>query len=197
MINFLFTSAVILLIQASIFFDVENYNSAKWVENNAKREIVSNNLENPVVTPQNIVFVVKHSQSPNVVVYQANINVQKNLDEKKPINVYWLMNTKGKTTEELTMIEWKLAFGFKLIPMIKGKKYKILLNAIKDKYITIVQDEIGKVEGFMTLNGHYTKLVNVFIEFEHSFYIPDVKYVDLSGNDTTTGKLITERIIAD
>lgn len=195
--NFLFSSIIILLIQASVFFDVKSYISAIPVDINAEKELVSKNLENPVVSPQNIVFIVKHSQSPNVVVYQANINLQKNLDDKKPINVYWLMNTKGKTTEELTMIEWKLAFGFKLIPMVKGKKYKILLNAIKNKYITIIQDEIGKVEGFMTLNGHYTKLVNVFIEFEHSFYIPDVKYVDLSGNDIITGKLITERITAD
>ncbi len=197
MMNFLFSSIIILLIQASVFFDVKSYISAIPVDINAEKELVSKNLENPVVSPQNIVFIVKHSQSPNVVVYQANINLQKNLDDKKPINVYWLMNTKGKTTEELTMIEWKLAFGFKLIPMVKGKKYKILLNAIKNKYITIIQDEIGKVEGFMTLNGHYTKLVNVFIEFEHSFYIPDVKYVDLSGNDIITGKLITERITAD
>ncbi len=194
--NFLISGIILLLIQTSIFFETGNHISVP-LDNKLKEQFMSMHIDNPVVSPQDILFVVKHSQGPNVVVYQANITVQKNLDDKKPINVFWLMNSKGKTTEDLTMIEWKLAFGFKLIPMVKGKKYKILLNAIKDRYITIIQDEKGKTEGFISLNGHYTKLESVFIKFEHSFYIPNVQYVELSGSDTVSGKLITERIVAE
>jgi len=197
MVNSFISFFLILFIQASIFIQVGN-NKPSQVKYRPKLvEGIAENFDNPVVSPKDILFLVKHNQSPNVVVYQANKTNLNNLDDKKPIDVFWLMNTKGKITENITMIEWKLAFGFKLIPLIRGKKYKISLNAIKDKDITIVQDQQGKVEGFMTLNGHFSKVKEVFIQFEHSFYIPDVKYVQITGNDLSTGKLIVERISAD
>ena len=94
---------------------------------------------------KDVLFVVKHSNSPNMVVYEAKKTPFKNLDPKKPIDVYWLMQTKGARTEALTILEWKLAFGFKLKTILEGRKYKISLNAIKNKDIYISLDELGRV----------------------------------------------------
>lgn len=158
-------------------------------------EIVSKSV-NPVLSPQDIIFEVKHSQSPNVVVYQANKTTNKVLDPEKPIDVYWLMNSKGKKTETLTSIEWRLAYGYKLFPIVKGKKYKILLNAIKDKEITIVQDDAGKVTAFMTIGGNYSKLSGVYIDFEYTFYLPQVNYIEFTGYSLNTNKKCTERVVS-
>jgi hypothetical protein len=191
--NILFSGILIIIIQTGFYFQTgfdSDIRSSKSI-NTLK------NYDNPVVSPQDVLFLVKHSQSPNVVVYQANRTSQKNLDDKNPIDVFWLMNSKGKKTESLTMLEWKFAYGFKIISLVKGKKYKITLNAIKNKDITIIEDQNGKVEGFMTLNGHFCKLKDVFIKYEPTFYFPDVKYLDLTGNDTVTGKSITERVLPE
>jgi hypothetical protein len=153
--------------------------------------------ETPVLSPQDIIFEVKHSKSPNVVVYQANRTLKNMLDPEKPIDVYWLMNTKGKKTENITIIEWRLAFGYKLIPIIKGKKYKIALNAIKDREITICQEESGKVDAYMMINGVYSKLSGVFIDFEYSFYLPKVNFVEFTGYAVSNNKKYIERISAD
>ncbi|MDF1547600.1 MAG: DUF4833 domain-containing protein [Bacteroidales bacterium] len=156
--------------------------------------MVTNN--HPVVSQKDVLFIVKHCKSPNIVVYQANRTSQKDLDPEKPVDVYWLMNTKGKKTESLTYIEWKMAFGFKLNTLVKGKKYTISLNAVKDKEITISQNTSGEFEGFIKINGVFSKLKDVFVNFEYSFGLPDVKYVDFTGFDLKSGKLITERIWA-
>jgi len=142
---------------------------------------------------KDVLFVVKHSKGPNMVVYEAKKTAKKVLDHNKPVDVYWLMKTKGATTEALTLIEWKLAFGFKLKTLLTGKSYKITLNAIKNKDIFIFQDQQGRVEGYTKLNGVNTKLKEVFIKFEYSFLWPDVKYVEFKGIDLATGKLITQR----
>jgi len=150
--------------------------------------------ENPIMTPQNVIFEVKHNKSTNVVVYQANKTSGNLLNTTKPIDVFWLMRTKGNKIESLNTLEWRLAFGYKSKTVINGKKYTITLNALENKVITICQNETGKVEAFMTINGVYSKLTGVFFNFEYSFYLPDVKYVEFSGTAIDSNKVLVERI---
>jgi len=182
-----------------LFFQAGFYTYAGDLVSNSFNQFQSLGIAentNPVESQKDVLFIVKHCKSPNIVVYQANRTSQKDLDPEKPVDVYWLMNTKGKKTESLTYIEWKMAFGFKLNTLIKGKKYRISLNAVKDKEITISQNAYGEFEGFISINGVLSRLKDVFVNFEYSFGLPDVKYVDFSGFDLTSGKLITERIWA-
>jgi len=169
-------------------FSANNY----FIENLGLDELNSSILDS-----KDVLFVVKHSKSPNMVVYEAKRTAKKDLDPQKPVDVYWLMKTKGAKTEALTFIEWKMAFGFKLQTILRGKSYKINLNAIKDQEITITQNQQGRVEGLMKLNGVLTKLKEVFIKFEYSLFWPDVKYVDFKGVDIVTGELITQRFSKD
>ncbi|NJO89682.1 MAG: hypothetical protein HC831_12595 [Chloroflexia bacterium] len=37
----------------------------------------------------------------------------------------------------------------------------------------------------------------MFVKFEYSFFLPDVKYVDFRGIDLKTGNLITQRFSKD
>jgi len=192
--KFFIRTIFILCLQLGFYFDANFKSVAASGFYNDDVLVSSVKEDNPVLSPQDIIFQVKHSKSPNVVVYQANKTLQKILDPQKPIDVYWLMNTKGKKTENLTMLEWRMAFGYKLLTVIKGKKYKIQLNAIKDKEITIVLNETGKAEAFMTIGGVYTKLSGVYIDFEYSFYLPQVNYVEFTGVALTSNKKCTERI---
>ena len=150
----------------------------------------------PVSIAKNHMFIVSHNKSPNVVVYQANINVDGYLDTKKPIDVFWLFN-KGEITEELNLLEWKLAFGFKLTTIIKGKKYKIKLNAFKNKIITVVKEKNNRVKSYISINGKTTLLKKVFFNYENSYYLPQVKYLIFKGIDIKSGKYITEKLIVN
>jgi len=197
MIHSFFSVVLIFVLQFGITFQISNYKTSLNTLSSSMGLNELAKLEKPIISANDVLFVVKHNQSPNVVVYQANVSVQNDLDDKKPISVFWLMNSKGKATESLTAIEWKLAFGFKVTQMVKGKKYKMSLNAVKDKEIFIEKGIDGKVSCFMIINGQYSKLKDVSINFEHTLYIPNVKYIEFIGINRETGKLTAERVWGD
>ncbi|MEN8120644.1 MAG: DUF4833 domain-containing protein [Bacteroidota bacterium] len=183
MVNFISFISVIFLSLKTIIPDIsDNTNN----ENSIKERLLSN-----------ILFVVRHNKSPNYVVYKANIATDKKLNNKKPVDVFWFMKTKGETTEELTIIEWKLAFGFKLDVIKKSEEYKIKLNAIKEKRIIVKKNSKGVFICSMLINGKMAKLRDVFINYETTFSFPTVKYLDFRGIDIITGKFITERYFPD
>ncbi len=176
MINFVSFISVVILSFQTIAPNISNK------ENSIKDRILSN-----------ILFVVRHNKSPNYVVYQANIKADKKLNNKKPVDVYWFMKTEGETTQELTIIEWKLAYGFKLDVIKKSEEYKIKLNAIKEKRIIVKRNSKGAFVSSMLINGKMAKLRDVFINFETIFSFPSVQYLDFRGIDMVTGKYVTER----
>lgn len=187
MLRYFFISLVVLILQTGFY--IQSGNCAPIKSSNFKLDDFSEKES----LAEDVLFVVKHCKSPNVVVYKANKTKEKALDPEKPIDVYWLMNTENKRKEPVTFIEWKMAFGFKLRTLQKGKQYKLNLNAIKNKEILIVQDKGGRVKGYMKLNGILTQLREVYIDFEYTMFMPDVKFVDFKGTDLKTGKIIKER----
>lgn len=150
------------------------------------------NIENHAID-NNVLFVVAHSKSPNLVIYKANYISQTSMNDKKPIDVFWLMRTKGNKTEELSFIEWKMAFGFKLHTIKKDEQYKIKLNAIKNKFIYITKNKSGNFDSFITINKIKIKLKSVYAKFEYTIFGPDVEYLDFKGINTATGKEVVER----
>jgi hypothetical protein len=191
---FFFKIALISIIQLVfiVFSDISNLQNKDF--GSSLKAVYMHAGKNPVVSPQNIIFEVKHSKTPNVVVYQANKTLSNLLNAEKPVDVFWLMNSKGKKVETLTSIEWRMAYGYKLKTIISGKKYTITLNAIKDKIITIFQNEKGKVEAFMDINGKYSRLITVFIDFEYTFYLPSVNFVEFIGKDVNSSEITSERV---
>ena len=196
MLNTIIYSSLVLLLQTGFYFIAGTKAYANSNVTLSENNIINEEF-NGVHNEKDVLFVVKHCKSPNVVVYEAKRTEKRDLDPKKPVDVYWLMNTKGKKIESLTYLEWEMAFGFKLQTLLKGKKYKISLNAIKKREIIISQNQQGEVEGLMNINGTLSKLKEVFIKFDPSFLIPDVEYVDFSGVDLKSGKLVSERIYKD
>ncbi|MBN1253559.1 MAG: DUF4833 domain-containing protein [Bacteroidales bacterium] len=179
-----------------------NSNFKGNIENANKLEIPNseNNIYSKgklVNNKKDLLFVVSHNQSPNIVIYQANRQQNGSLNTKKPVDVFWLLINKGDIIEDLNLLEWKLAYGFKIIPVIEGEKYKIKLNAIKDKIIIINKKADGKVESQMLINGKFSILKEVFINYEESFYLPQVKYLDFRGIDLNSGKNVSERLIVN
>ena len=63
----------------------------------------------------NLLFYIGRSLNKNVVVYCYNKS-GKNLNSDTPLSAYWIMREKeNNPTEELTFMESKMAFGFKIL----------------------------------------------------------------------------------
>ena len=163
---------------------------------NIPKEISSNkSFKEKLIS--NTLFVVRHNKSPNYVVYQANLETNKKLNAKNPVDIFWFMKTKGEITEKVTIIEWKLAYGFELGEIKKNEEYKLKLHAIEEKAIVVKKNSKGIFKSYMIINGIRAKLNVVFINFETTFGFPSVKYLDFRGTDIHTNKYITERFFPE
>ncbi|MEO6758961.1 MAG: DUF4833 domain-containing protein, partial [Saprospiraceae bacterium] len=56
-------------------------------------------------------FYIQRSGNANTIVYDANFLAGNKLDEKKPINIYWIRYTDGGVREGLSFIQRNLAYG--------------------------------------------------------------------------------------
>jgi len=194
LISFIKKLALILSIKLS-FFSILALSVSPVFNNTGTAAFSKNSFkEKPAI---NTLFVVRHNKSPNYVVYQANIEANKKLNIKNPVDVYWFMKTKGETIEKVTIIEWKLAYGFELDEVKRSEEYKLNLHAIEEKTILVKKNSVGKFTSYMTINGEKAKLKVVFINFETTFGFPSVKYLDFRGTNIHTGKFVTERFFPE
>ncbi len=142
---------------------------------------------------KDVLFVISHNKSPNIVVYRANFISHDLLNTKDPFDVFWLMKSKGNTVEDITYIEKKTAFGFKVEKIEDNKRYRIRLKALAEKYIDIIKNKSGKFESFITINDTRIRLENIFVEFEYTLYGPNVKYLDFKRRNPVNGEKIVRR----
>ncbi len=142
---------------------------------------------------KDVLFIISHSKSPNIVVYKANFVSHNLIDTQKPFDVFWLMKSKGNKIEDITYIEKKTAFGFTVEKIEENKRYRIRVKALEEKQIDIIKNQSGKFESFITINNTRIKLENIFVDFEYTFYGPKVKYLDFKGRNPLNGEKIVRR----
>jgi hypothetical protein len=141
-------------------------------------------------------FVIEHSTNKNMVYYEARITKDSAIDARKPIHAYWIMwekDPEGAIREELTIVEKKMAYGFKVI-QDPGKKYfKLNLVAFPERTIKVYQKN-GKALAEVLINGQPAYLEKIFINSRETLTLPKVNYIELFGKDKKTLELQDEKI---
>jgi len=147
----------------------------------------------------------------NVVVYEGMLK-DKELDPKKPIDVYWLdidpdyvkaarKAGRNHDRQELSYIDTTMAYGAtpELLANKKGVKsiYKLKLVALPDRDVSMAVDDNGLPKTTITLNKNVEcYLKEVFVETKSNFIgFPTVVSVTLTGSDKNTGEKVVEKII--
>lgn len=152
-----------------------------------------NNLlaeENNSLTEERL-FHIARSKNKNLVCYDINHPGGK-LDTKNPINIYWLnMEDKPGRTSNLSIIEKKLAYGYKLISQ-HDDTCEIMLNAYPGKILTI-RKENSKYVCFITINNHPAILKSLYVKAKPTNSL-SVEYVELQGITADTQQPISERV---
>ena len=146
-------------------------------------------LVQAITIPKEHVFVFERSTNANYVCYDINLQDGK-LCTKEPLKVYWVLGG-GTRTESLTFLDRKMAFGVKVISS-KEDEAVVHLTAYKDLPIRICKQN-GKWMGIVKLNGHEFVLEKMFVQMKSSISV-SCEYIDIFGNDTTTGEKRRERI---
>ncbi len=140
-------------------------------------------------------FVIERSKNANVVKYDAVLNGDGKINEKSPIDAYWLLYAyKNGEREELSAFD-KKAYGFKVEYNKETNNFDFVLKAVKDKPMILgLYDGVAKV--VIKINNIDCFLNKVYIESKDgALGIPKVSYYELFGSDVKTGNLQQQKII--
>jgi len=140
-------------------------------------------------------FFIQRSSNANTIVYEGNILSNGEYDPEKPVDVFWIRYDEEGQRKGLNFIQRKLAYGVVSEPSEDGKNYVVNLVSYKKRNIYVVKNQQGKVQAHMEINGKLAKFNSVFVEIERNFFIPDVSFIEIFGEDLETGEAVYERFI--
>lgn len=140
-------------------------------------------------------FYIARSTNANVVMYEANLRTDRQLDPEKPINVYWIRYAEHGQKERLSTVQWHLAYGYKH-RQPQPEAFDVYLNAFKKRPVRVVMQD-GRPTALTQINGRIAHLRKVFVQVDpDSGLMPRVEYLELFGTDASTDKTLYERIVA-
>jgi len=110
-------------------------------------------------------FLIERTKNVNKLYYEANLTKNGQIDAKQPVKAYWIMWAKdstGKTTEPLSFLEKKMAYGFNVEPDTSGKYFNMTLKPFKERLIKISMIN-GTARAEMLINGQPSKFEKMYI----------------------------------
>ena len=136
-------------------------------------------------------FVIERSVNGNTVHYDAKLKDGK-LDPQQPVVAYWILSENGKR-QELNVLERLKAYGFTIRPDKDPEAFRMTLVADKKKEIRVFRMGAA-VRAEAMIGACEAYLQKVFVVSKKSFMINLPEYVDMIGNDMSTGAECRERV---
>ena len=140
-------------------------------------------------------FVIERSKNANVVNYDAVLTDDGKINEKKPIDAYWLLYAyKNGEREELSAFD-KKAYGFQTTYNKEKGNFDFVLKAVKEK--PMILDLYNNVpKAVIKINDKDCFLEKVYIESKDgALGIPKVSYYELFGKEVATGNAQQQKIL--
>lgn len=149
-------------------------------------------------TPQGInnqLFYLQRDPNTNTIICQLNVDSDGDLDKKDPIKVYWMRYGDKGGKEDLSYIQRKFAYGIQTKAIGNGQYELRFVSHKKLPMYLMKSEEDKKYHVYVTVNKKKIQLDRIFVRIEGgSFWLPNVKYVELKGVNTANKSQITERI---
>ncbi|MBS7563055.1 DUF4833 domain-containing protein [Mucilaginibacter sp. Bleaf8] len=176
-----------------------NASAANTVNANAPADTVKNFYQLPgnpyPALPANVsrLFYVQRTPNANTIVYELKLDNNGLPDEDEPIHPYWIRYTENGKHEELGFIQRKFAYGLTSKSLGNGR-YDIRFVSYKKLPLTLMKGNDGKYHIFATISQKQIIINRIFVRIEGgSFWVPNVRFVEIKGTDPTTNKEVVER----
>ena len=140
-------------------------------------------------------FYLQRDPNSNTVIYQLNLDDTGRLDEQEPVQAFWIRYAEQGQRKGLNYIQRKFAYGIstkKTAPNTYELKFaaydKLPLYLAKLKL-----DDAYHI--YATVNNKQLVLNRIFVRIEGgTFWVPNVKYIELDGWNAATREPLVERI---
>lgn len=144
---------------------------------------------------KNQLFYLQRDPNTNTIICELNVEANGEVNRKEPILVYWLRYGEKGEKKDLSYIQRKFAYGIQAkeigkdqfeLRFVSHKKIPMYLMESKDDH---------KFHVYVTVNNKKIELDKIFLRIEGgSFWLPNVKYVELTGTNTANKAQVIERI---
>jgi phosphatidylglycerophosphate synthase len=143
----------------------------------------------------NQLFYLQRDPNTNTIICELSINSRGELNKTEPVQVYWMRYGDKGEKKELNYIQRKFAYGIEAKNIGKDK-YELRFVSYKKLPLLLMRSESdNKYHAFVTANNKRIKLERIFLRIEGgSFWLPNVKYVELKGTNVANEDPIVERI---
>lgn len=148
-------------------------------------------------TPKGIsnqLFYLQRDPNTNTIIYQLNIDSKGELDKESPLNVFWMRYAEKGQKSGLNLIQRKFAYGINSKQMA-ADKFELKFVSYGKLPLYLMKDKSNQYRVFVTVANRQIILNRIFVRIEGgTFWVPNVKYVELKGLDANTGQEVAERI---
>lgn len=142
----------------------------------------------------NQLFYLQRDPNTNTIICELNED-NGVVDKAQPVNVYWIRYDDKGEKKELGYVQRKFAYGIDS-KSLGNDQYELRFVSHKKLPMYLTKSaEDKKYHVYVTVNNKKIQIERIFLRIEGgSFWLPNVKYVDIKGVNTSTNALITERI---
>ena len=142
---------------------------------------------------ENLLFYIQRNQNTNTVVYELNRLHDGGINPAYPIKVFWLRFSENCKIQELNYIQNKLAYGYEST-QINNESFEFELVSYRKLKFYIGRDKNGKYRAFTNINSNLSIVSNIYVYVEDFGLFPDVKYIELYGEDVDLQTFVYEKI---
>jgi len=143
----------------------------------------------------NQLFYLQRDPNTNTIICELNTNDKGQIVQNDPVHVYWLRFEENSEKKELGYVQRKFAYGIES-KVLANDQYELRFVSHKKLPMYLVKsDEDKKYHVYVTVNNKKIQIERIFLRIEGgSFWLPNVKYVEIKGMNASNNTLITERI---
>ena len=144
---------------------------------------------------KNQLFYLQRDPNTNTIICELNVDDDGEVIKDNPIKVYWIRYQDNKEKKDLNYIQRKFAYGMES-EAIGNNRYKLHFVSYKKFPLYLIKSSVdNKYHVYVTANNKKIQLERIFLRIEGgTFWVPNVKYVELKGINQANGAPIVERI---
>lgn len=144
----------------------------------------------------NQLFYLQRDPNTNTIICQLNVDKKGEVNLDNPVNVFWMRYDDKGEKKDLSYIQRKFAYGI-LTKNLGNGQFELRFTSHKKLPMYLNKSEADKrYHVYATINKKKLQIERIFLRIEGgSFWLPNVKYVEIKGYDANEpSKLLIERI---
>ncbi|MCD0465250.1 DUF4833 domain-containing protein [Flavobacterium sp. ENC] len=150
-------------------------------------------------TPKNIenmLFYIQRDPNINTAIYALNYQENGKIDKSNPIKAYWIRYAEKGEKKDFSYIQRKFAYGIES-KTVNNDEFELQFVSYKKLPLILKKtDSDQKYHVFVSVNQKKIQVEKIFVRIEGgSFWLPNVKYAEVTGIEASSNKMITERML--